>query len=278
MEPDSPPRWKDRCRRVVKAVVLAAYVYVWAPLRNLWRRLRGRAHATVLTYHRVSDAYRDAVTVGVEQFRRHLAILKRHYDVQDMPAFLAGRGAPRRRPCVVITFDDGYEDNYHAAGMLREAGLQATFFLSTRIVGTDEAFAHDLKRLGRRVPTLSWEQVREMAGWGFHFGTHTARHANVAAMPLRDAVGEITTARDDLLRRLGATGAETWFAYPHGRRKDISPEVRSALAECGVEYCFSAYGGVNGPDFDPLDIRRQAVDHKFSDLAFRAAVEGWQLR
>ncbi|UCG15423.1 MAG: polysaccharide deacetylase family protein [Phycisphaerales bacterium] len=272
----SPRRSRHRpLRELAKRIVLVAYVHLWAPIRNRVRRLRGRCHATVLLYHRVSDDHLDSITVGIEQFNRHLEILKRHYDVLDLPAFLRRRGQPRRRPCAVITFDDGYQDNLLAAMLLRRAATPAAFFLSTDIITNNAAFPHDLQRLHRRVPALSWDQVRRMAGWGFVIGNHTATHARLSRLPLNQAIREIRSAEQELDRRLDRNGHERCLAYPYGNPGDITDDVRQALKANGIDYCLSAYGGVNPPDFDPLNILRQGVDHSFSPLAFRAAVEGW---
>lgn len=265
-----------RLAGLAKDALLAAYLYAFCPVRNAWRGARGRCHASVLLYHRVSDAFLDTVTVGVEQFDGHLATLKRHYDVLDLPTFLEERGRPRHRPCVVLTFDDGYEDNLLAAVLLRRAGLPCTFFVSTRIVGTDRAFPHDLKRLGRRVPSLSWDQVRRMASWGFRFGNHTAHHADLGAAPAGEAAEEVVTAARDLERELGEADGARWLAYPYGKPRHITAELRGRLPELGVRCCLSARGGVNPPDFDEWDVLRMAVDHKFSNLRLRAAVEGWE--
>jgi len=273
-----PRRLGTSLREIAKTCMLGLYVYLWAPVRNLVRSLAGRYHAAVLVYHRVDDEHKDSITVGVDQFNRQLKILKSRYDVLDMPDFLASRGRRRGRVAAVITFDDGYESAHLAARLLRAAGLPACFFVSTRIVGTEAAFPHDMVKLGRCVPALNWDQIRQMSEWGFHFGNHTAHHVNVGAVPHETAIAEIAAGRDDLLRQLGGNSSEGWFAYPYGGRSDISQGVRAALPACGVEYCFSAYGGVNGVDFDPMDIKRQGIDRSFTLLAFRAAVEGWLVR
>ena len=257
--------------------MLLLYVYLWAPLRDALRSLCGRSHTVILNYHRVSDEFRDAVTVGLEQFRRQARILRRGWDVQDMASFLSRRGRPRRRTAVVITFDDGYEDNYRAAEILRQASLPCTFFISTGIVGTDKAFPHDIKRLARRVAALDWDQVREMAEWGFAFANHGVSHSNMGDISFEQAVDEITTASADIRRETGQADSARWFSYPHGRPEDITDDVREALGECGIEACFSAYGGTNRPNFDILDIRRQGVNHQFSDLGFKALLRGWRV-
>jgi peptidoglycan/xylan/chitin deacetylase (PgdA/CDA1 family) len=258
--------------------MLAGYVYAWAPLRNRVRARRGRCHATVLLYHRVSDSMLDSLTVGVEQFQRQLDVLRRHYDVVDLPALLARRGQPRSRPCVVITFDDGYADNLLAARLLRRAGLPATFFLSTGIVGSDAAFPHDLQSLGRRVEPLTWPQARQMAGWGFDFGNHTEQHTRLSAVELDAALREIQAAEQRLDAELHRNGQVRCLAWPYGGAGDCTDALRRSLGRLGITACLSAYGGVNPHDFDPLNILRQGIDHSFDTLAFRAAVEGRRCR
>ena len=274
--------WRKRAgpswNRAAKNAVLLFYVHIFCPIRTVIRGAAGRCHAVVLCYHRVNDVFLDTTTVGVEQFERHLRCLGRHYDVVDVPTFLASRGAPRRRPCVVLTFDDGYEDNLLAALLLRRAGLPCTFFVSTAIVGSDGAFPHDLRRLGRRVPSLSWDQVRRMAAWGFRISSHTATHADLGALDEAQAVEEIETARRDLERELGTGTDANWLAYPYGKPGNLSDSVRSRLPGLGIEACFSAYGGVNPPDFDPMNILRQGVDSRLTVLRLRAALEGWRWR
>jgi len=232
----------------------------------------------VLLYHRVDDDYLDDVTVGVAQFWEQLREIGRRYDVLDMAEFLASKNAGRRRKAVVITFDDGYASAHLAARLLRRQGMPATFFVSTGLMESEEPFPHDREKLGKTVPSLSWSQIREMAAWGFHIAPHTVTHANVGKLPYDEAVSEISDAMDQLDERLGQCGWQHWFAYPHGKRKDISDAIRSALPKLGVTCCLSAYGGVNPPEFDLYDIMRQGVDWKYSLLALRAVIEGWRVR
>ena len=262
-------------REWIKRAVMRGYVSVWAPLRNAVRSRRGTNRAVVLLYHRVSDEFVDKVTVGVEQFQRQLRILRSRYDVVDLATLIRARGKPRRRPVVALTFDDGYVDNYLAARLLRRAEVPCTFFVCTHIVGSDQPFEHDMRKVGKRVPALSWEQVDTMANWGFSISNHTATHANVGRVAHETALDEIRTARQDLVERFGECGPERWFAYTFGRRSDITESVREALPGLGIDVCCSAYGGTNAPDFPLLDVRRVGLGANVSDLGFRAIVEGW---
>lgn len=267
--------WPRRFQQLMKLPVLLFFLYLFVPLRNAFRRLRGCSHTSILLFHRVSDWYVDSVTVGIEQFQEQLQMLKRDYEVMDLPSFLASWGRPRTHPAVVLAFDDGYEDNLAAALLLRRAGLPCTFFISTRIIDSELAFPHDIEKLGRRVPSLSWDQVRQIAQWGFAISNHTTNHANLGKVSVHEAMEEITTAIADLKKELGKAAFTQCLAFPYGLPQDMPEDVRARLEEVGIHYCFSAYGGTNPPRFDRLNILRTGSDVNFSLLRLRAAVEGW---
>lgn len=87
-------------------------------------------------YHRIGDAagslHDHAVYSAMQDdFAEQMAFLARHFDVIG-PQDLAGlTDAPKGRH-VLVTFDDGYRDNYELAyPVLRARGLSATFFVTT---------------------------------------------------------------------------------------------------------------------------------------------------
>jgi peptidoglycan/xylan/chitin deacetylase (PgdA/CDA1 family) len=102
----------------------------WLHRLPLWRG------TLVLAYHRVLPDHSDTpldqgvVSATRSSFVEQLRVLARHFDVVGTEALDAPDGRPSRR--VVLTFDDGYRDNYDIAfPLLQEHGLPATFFLTT---------------------------------------------------------------------------------------------------------------------------------------------------
>jgi peptidoglycan/xylan/chitin deacetylase (PgdA/CDA1 family) len=123
--------------------------------RRVWSAAGGGARfLRILAYHRVLDDVPDAfpfdrtiVTATTWGFRRQMEFAGRNFDVLSFRDLddceRAGRPWPRR--ALVITFDDGYRDNYtHAYPVLRELGLPATFFLVTGHVGRSRLTWWDL--------------------------------------------------------------------------------------------------------------------------------------
>lgn len=117
-----------------------------APLRRAYRRLRRlrlafRTKAIILVYHRVADPAIDPWKLGVspENFSRQMEVLRREFhpiSLRQLTLASSDRSLPPRP--VVVTFDDGYADNYlQALPRLRAFEIPATVFVSTGFLGID---------------------------------------------------------------------------------------------------------------------------------------------
>ena len=99
----------------------------------------------VLTYHRVGNPLeceydRGVFSATAEQFDEQIGYFKKSFVVSTLAEaqWMAAAPGRIRGIRVLITFDDGYVDNYEVAfPILRAHGVEATFFLTTGFVGTD---------------------------------------------------------------------------------------------------------------------------------------------
>ncbi len=86
---------------------------------------------------------------------------------------MTGRPDLPEKP-IVLTFDDGYEDNYlNALPALVERDMIGTFFVITDFADqaeTDEVY----------VNYANWNQLKEMAEAGMEIGSHSRNHPNLA--------------------------------------------------------------------------------------------------
>lgn len=139
--------------RLVKQLVglVASSVYSWIG--------SDRSSCLTLTYHRVTDAPdpADSLCVSRSVFREQMAFLKRNYTALSGDEFTAI--LTKRRPfppkACLITFDDGWHDNYvNAFPILREQGLPAVIFLATDFIGTGAIFWHE--KLQKTLSRESW--------------------------------------------------------------------------------------------------------------------------
>ena len=111
------------------------------------RRLRGKV--VILTYHRVLSGgelarcyVQPGMYVRVDVFEAQMRFVKEHFEVLSLSRLLdlwATGGLNEGTRYCVVTFDDGWRDNYvHAYPVLQRLGIPATIFLATGFVGTDE--------------------------------------------------------------------------------------------------------------------------------------------
>jgi peptidoglycan/xylan/chitin deacetylase (PgdA/CDA1 family) len=100
----------------------------------------------VLNYHRLGNPdecpYDTDLFAGTaEQFDEQVRFLKRHFHVAtiDEVIEIVARKKQSRHPMALITFDDGYIDNYTIAfPVLSSHGVQGTFFIPTSYIGTNK--------------------------------------------------------------------------------------------------------------------------------------------
>lgn len=116
---------------------------------------------------------------------------------------------------VVITFDDGYLDNYTAAfPVLQKFHFPATIFVITDSVKRDNH--------------MKWEQMREMHKDGIEFGSHMAHHSNFTKTPIDQIKAELKESKQELEQELGSP--VTTFCYPGG---GLIPEASQLVREAG---------------------------------------------
>jgi peptidoglycan/xylan/chitin deacetylase (PgdA/CDA1 family) len=117
---------------------IAARVLAQSGMGRLFATLAPPGGILILNYHRIGDGSgscydRELWSADPEAFDAQMAMLARDCDVISPGDMDAVRG--RRGRHVLVTFDDGYLDNYEVAyPILRAHGLTATFFIATGFI------------------------------------------------------------------------------------------------------------------------------------------------
>ncbi len=112
------------------------------------RRNLTKSQVAILMYHRVCPD-RDSWSlspISPREFQKQMEYLGRTYELLslDRLASFIHRGKTLPEKAVVITFDDGYKDNYlHAYPFLKKYHAPATIFLTTGHIGSDRLFWWD---------------------------------------------------------------------------------------------------------------------------------------
>ncbi|HEY4061919.1 MAG TPA: polysaccharide deacetylase family protein [Puia sp.] len=190
----------------------------------------------VLMYHSVSaDGLRDGLTVDSEQLEEHFRYLQTNgystIGLSELVAFY-DRGQPLPENPVLVTFDDGFLNNYEIAYPLAEKyKIKINFFLVP-------AFILIGNYKGQRC--LGPEEIKKMDPSLVEIGLHSFDHRNYADLT---PVG----VEQDLDRCLSAMDGmgilyQPCLAYPYGayprRKGHDQDQLFSTLEKNGIRLAF----------------------------------------
>lgn len=101
---------------------------------------------------------------------------------------------------------------------------------------------------------LSWEEVRRMSKEGVTFGAHTITHPVLASISSAQLEREIMGSKKKIEEKLQLPVRH--FAYPFGRKFDVSQEARQTVQKAGFETAVTTEWGFNFPGDDPYELKR----------------------
>lgn len=166
----------------------------------------------ILMYHYLSappadaDIYRTDLSVTPEHFAAHLDAMQAAgyavislYDLLDHLV----QGAPLPEKPVVITFDDGYRDNYmNAFPLLHEREMTASFFVVTDFVSE------------QRPAYMTWEMLREMFAGGMDIESHARNHVSLKGKDTDYLVWQALGSLEAIEQEIGVR--PRFVSYPAG--------------------------------------------------------------
>ena len=245
----------------------------YTPMRDTLGSRTHQARAVILCYHRIGEA--DVLTTTPDRFRRDLEHLQSHFHCLPLSELCAHlKQGELNRPTAVVTFDDGYRDNFTlAAPILKAAQVPATFFVSTGFMNTQKVFPHD-RHEERDFPKMAWDDLRALQSDGFEIGSHTVNHADMGALSQEKLEWELSDSLATLNQELGERPRA--FAFPFGKPRNVPVRAIGASRSAGYYAAFSAYGGENRPGADLFRLRRiDAGNGLMNPTAWQARLAGF---
>lgn len=140
---------------------------------------------------------------------------------------------------VLLTFDDGYADNYHELfPLLQKYGMKATIFVITGTIDYNPR-------------NLTSEQIRELSASGLvSIQSHTVTHPYLGQQTPEEQEWELTQSKLALLR---LTGKEPYvICYPSGNYNEDTLELAKTHYRMGIDM----NGGTYWTGDDPYEVSR----------------------
>lgn len=204
---------------IIAVVAISGFLY--------WIFERDAGGVPILTYNRVNDVDKNALTLTVEQFDAQMKFLVDDgYTVitpdELLDAWEGNENLPNKP--VVITFDDGNADNYkNVFPILQKYNLKATMFVITDNINLYPSY-------------ITWQQAREMQASGLvDIESHTLSNQSFLKIHSRDKLWD---------QIYGSKQAIEWYlkkpakfiAYPDGK---YTVEAEELCKEVGYRAGFA---------------------------------------
>ena len=186
----------------------------------------------ILAYHRVCEEdCGDSLASTLKQLKWHIIFLKnRGYKFCTLNQWATGTFSSDPSKTAILTFDDGWRDNYELAfPLLKELGVSATIFLIADYIGLSKLPDGMVQAEGRRFLTL--EMIKEMSKYGIDFGSHTLTHKVLTECPKQEAFTELAGSRDKLNSLLKSD--VIIICYP---KSQVNEDVITAAIKAGYKY------------------------------------------
>ena len=175
---------------------------------------RYNTYPTTLMYHCVHD----------EPYTQNTALFVRPYDLEehckalvelDIDTLFADEFGPVDKKSVILTFDDGYEDNYtYMFPIIKRYNIKVTVYM----------IAYKIDKPGY----LTRDQIKEMSDSGLvQFGSHTLDHTSLTQLSEQQMKEQMEGANWMISE---ITGKEvTTIAYPSGDYNEIAISVARTI-------------------------------------------------
>lgn len=208
----------------------------------------------VLYYHSVTEPESNEVIISPEKLRTQLKYIKDQgyitLTMNELNNYLLNN-SPIPKKSIVITFDDGYMDNYsNAFPILKELNMNATIFCIT--ADLDGSYY------------LSKEAIKEMSDYGIDIESHTVNHPKLDKMTYEDQLTELKESKKVLESITGKTVNS--IAYPFGNFNDDSVK---AAENAGYNLAFTTNRGLTDRDDNPLKLDRIYISSNYDMDTFK---------
>ncbi len=239
---------------LVALVLFCSFIFVYLPSEYV---------VPILMYHRFGYE-ESSLFVTPENFTRQLAYLKnKNYEVISLDELVEGIKNEKKfkHRTVVITVDDGYEDNYiYAYPILKKYGFPATIFIIANFIDNKKDY-------------MNWEEIRTMSKDNISFGGHTKNEAYLPSIKKKEILwDEIAGCKKLIENKIGKP--VDYFCYPTG---GFTEEVKVFVRKAGYKGACTTNRGFTELNKDIYELKRIKVKNSdtIKPLSFWAKLSGY---
>ncbi|CZE49086.1 polysaccharide deacetylase family protein [Campylobacter geochelonis] len=247
--------------------IIFSFRFAW------WAKNISYEYPRVLMYHMISrhlpknKSKFNRLRVKPNEFEKQLCWLKKNgFSSYTLSELILLEKIPLKS--VVITFDDGYKDNFtNALPLLQKYGFKATIFIVNNRF--DGSWATD-KDLNKKSDELNSEEmlsdddiIQLLKSEIIEIGSHTLNHANLPSLNSDEKFHQINQSKLEFEAKFGINC--TAFAYPFGFFDNDSVKcVEKSKFSCAT----TTVNSVFTPRYSKFEIPRIMISGRQGILSF----------
>jgi Predicted xylanase/chitin deacetylase len=212
----------------------------------------------VLMYHSIDYEKGNELRVPKEVFKEQMGYLKQKgyttLTLNELYSFFINN-KPVPDKSIVITFDDGYKDNFeNAYPVLKEFGFNATIFVITSTVDNDKNY-------------LTSKQLKELDADGIDIESHTVNHEQLDKLTYDKQIDTLKDSKEYIEKVLGKSAKYT--AYPFGK---WNADTIKAVKDAGYSMVFTTASGWSNKNQDIYELHRIYVSANYNIKEFERRI------
>ena len=239
----------------MKSLIKSSITFFYS---SLLRRNVENQSLRVLMYHSISPSKHqgDLWSVDLEYFSQHMEHINATKDLTIHSSKELFFGIPDDG--IVITFDDGYSDNFdYAAPILFDLNIPFSIFVVSDYI-------KDAKK-----NYMNPSQLRELSKNPLvSIGSHSKTHIPLTDCSKEELKNEISGSKADLEDLLGKE--VSMFSYPHGK---FNTQIKEMVAK-DYKLAYTSHYDVNEPSQDKLALNRNEIWGSDNLLNFKGKLNG----
>jgi peptidoglycan/xylan/chitin deacetylase (PgdA/CDA1 family) len=214
----------------------------------LFRHLN-RGRIKVLMFHSISKSglyFNNSVSES--GFVHQLKYLSKYYSILKLSQEGNVSGYDPQKVNVLLTFDDGFIDNYTtAAPILAQSGLSGVYFVLGECLLNGSTPQFIKSRFGQlstneAYSTFMTKEARKMIEMGMTIGSHGQQHLDYSKIPFDDGLKDASDAKTNIENEIGMPVA--LFAFPWGKFQERHLDELKTV----YQRIFTTQHGFNNPD------------------------------
>jgi peptidoglycan/xylan/chitin deacetylase (PgdA/CDA1 family) len=213
----------------------------------------------ILMYHRIADIPNDRNTVSPIMFEKQLQYLKKHgyttISLQDLHHHFTLK-SPLPSKSILLTFDDGYEDNLmNALPLLKKYDMAATVCIISNWIGQENNWEDYKNKPHCR--TMDLAQLQEWLKQGMFICAHTVNHPFLSRLNNEEILHELASCKSSLEQQLHIP--IDFLCYPYG---DFDDRVKILAKQVGYKAALGIFKNTNFWKRDLFSLSRVVISSR----------------